>query len=196
MQQGDALYVTAPSGGFAGGSPYMVGSIFGVASFDTPQTITGVLWVKGVYTLPKTSAQAWAVGDALYWDSANSVLTNVGGGPPVAIATNPAANPSPTGNALLAPFPNGNRIARGQRVMAAAIDTVVTGLPSVASVVVSLEDDPTINCVLATGQIGNQSGAPAAGSIFIKVWKPTSTSVTTLVAATSFGQKINWIAVG
>lgn len=91
----------------------------------------------------------------------------------------------------------GYKLARGQHTQAAASDTVVTGLATVVSVVVSIETDPDgVTLALATGQIGDQAGAPAAGSIIIKTWKNTSNVNPTLIAATVFGQKINWIAVG
>jgi predicted RecA/RadA family phage recombinase len=40
-----------------------------VAGFTCLVGATGVLWLKGVYALAKTSAQAWAVGDIIYWDN-------------------------------------------------------------------------------------------------------------------------------
>lgn len=91
------------------------------------------------------------------------------------------------------------RIARGQQTTVSAVDTVVTGLNTVASVVVSLESDPTDTCGWTTGQIGNQSGAPAAGSIVIKTWMVTTGGTAgnpTQIAATSFSKKVNWIAIG
>jgi hypothetical protein len=88
------------------------------------------------------------------------------------------------------------KFARGQITTVTAADTVVTGLATVAAVIVSLEDDPTDNPFMASAQIGNQSGAPAAGSIVIKTWQNTAGTDPTPAAATTFGKKVNWIAVG
>ncbi len=47
-----------------------------------------------------------------------------------------------------------------------------------------------------TASIGNQSNAPAAGSVYIKTWQPTAANDVTPIAATTFGKKVNWIAIG
>lgn len=88
------------------------------------------------------------------------------------------------------------KFARGQITTVTAADTIVTGLTTVAAVIVSLEDDPTDNPFMASAQIGNQSGAPAAGSIIIKTWQNTTGTDPTPAAATTFGNKVNWIAIG
>ena len=90
----------------------------------------------------------------------------------------------------------GYRIARGQMTTATASDTVVTGLTTVVSAVANLESAPVLTCDRANGNIGNQSGAPAAGSILITTWMPTSNSNPTPIAATTFSKLVNWIAVG
>ena len=104
IQEGNALTITAPAGGTISGQPVVVGKIFFVASETVPAGTRTVGWRKGVYQLGKTNAQAWAQGDALYWDAANSLVTNVNAGGallPVGWAADPAANPSPLGNVLL-----------------------------------------------------------------------------------------------
>lgn len=93
----------------------------------------------------------------------------------------------------------GYRLARGQQTTVTAADTVVTGLTTVLSVVATLESAPTDTCDIASAQVGNQSGAPAAGSIVINTWKVTTGGAAgnpTLVAATAFSKLVNWIAVG
>jgi hypothetical protein len=88
------------------------------------------------------------------------------------------------------------KIARGQLTTATAADTVVTGLSAVAAVVASLESDPTDIPFMVSAQIGDQAGAPAAGSIIIKSWQNTGGTDPTPAAATAFGKKVNWIAIG
>lgn len=90
----------------------------------------------------------------------------------------------------------GYKIARGQGTTVAASDTVVTGLATVVSVVANLESAPVLTCDRVNGNVGTQAGAPAAGSILITSWMPTSSSVTTPIAATTFSKLYNWIAVG
>ena len=90
----------------------------------------------------------------------------------------------------------GLRIARGQQTTVTAADTVVTGLTTVLTAVASEESDPVLTVSQVSCQVGNQSGAPVAGSIVIKTWEPTSVSNPTPIAATTFGKLVNWIAIG
>ena len=93
---------------------------------------------------------------------------------------------------------NGYRVARGVNVQVAASDTVVTGLTTVVAVVVSWRDAPTVKQMFVNASIGNQAGAPAAGSILIRTYKPTAVNDVTPIAATDFSENLatNWIAIG
>ncbi len=104
VQEGRTLYVAAPAGGTVSGQPVVVGKLFTIASETVPVGTTTALWHKGVYTLSKTNAQAWNQGDSLYWDNVNDVVTNVnsGGLLPIGFAFAAAANPSSTGQVLIA----------------------------------------------------------------------------------------------
>lgn len=82
------------------------------------------------------------------------------------------------------------KIAAGQHTTVAASDSVDTGLSHVESLVVSLDDDPVDGAQVATGKIGT------GGTVSIKTWKATSDEDATLIAATTFSKKVNWIAVG
>lgn len=99
-------------------------------------------------------------------------------------------------NALLEGVAGGYKVARGQHTTIAASDTVVTGLATVVAAIAVLESDPTSDPLHVSCAIGNQAGAPAAGSIYIKTWKPTAADNTAPIAATTFTKLINWIAIG
>ena len=90
----------------------------------------------------------------------------------------------------------GYKIARGQWTTVTAIDTLATGLTTVSCVVASLESAPVLGCMWAEGVVGNQAGVPAAGNILIRTYKPTAAGDVTPLAATTFGKKVNWIAIG
>ena len=92
----------------------------------------------------------------------------------------------------------GYKIARGVHQQAAAADTIVTGLATVVAVVASFRDTPTLKQMFLTATIGDQNGAPAAGSIITKTFKPTASGDVTPTAATDFTDNlsIDWIAVG
>jgi hypothetical protein len=84
----------------------------------------------------------------------------------------------------------GYKIARGIHTTVDEDDTVATGLATVVAVVVSLESDPVSGAAFVTGVVGNQAGAPAAGSIQIKTFELD------LTAGTTFSKLVNWIAIG
>ena len=93
----------------------------------------------------------------------------------------------------------GYKIARGQATTVAASDTVVTGLATVVSAVANLDDAPVVGASFASASIGDQAGTPAAGSILIQTWKPTTAGAAgnpDVIAATTFSKKVNWIAIG
>lgn len=96
---------------------------------------------------------------------------------------------------------NGTRImASGLHTQAAAVDTIVTGLATVTACGVSFAGTgPTVKQLHCSATIGDQAGSPAAGSIYLKTWKPTSsTNDATPTAATDFTDnvKLNWWAIG
>ncbi len=99
-------------------------------------------------------------------------------------------------NALVEGVAAGYKVARGQHTTVAASDTVVTGLATVVSAVAILDDDPGLDPLFVTCSIGDQAGAPDAGSILIKSWKATAANDVTPIAATVFGKKVNWVAIG
>lgn len=90
----------------------------------------------------------------------------------------------------------GYKVARGQHTTLDADDTIVTGLTTVVAAVASLESDPVAGLQSVTCVIGNQAGAPAAGSIQIKGWKATAAGDTAVIPATTFTKLVNWIAIG
>lgn len=97
---------------------------------------------------------------------------------------------------LVAGVAGGYKIARGQHTTVDEDDTVVTGLATVVAAIAVLESDPVAGAQFVTCVIGNQAGAPAAGSIQIKTWKATAAGDTALIAGSTFSKLVNWIAIG
>ena len=88
----------------AGGGVVVVGSIIGVANgdaaFGTPVDVD----VVGVFTLPKVSALAIAIGDVVYWDATNGIVTKTASGnTKLGYAMTAAANPSASVTVRLVP---------------------------------------------------------------------------------------------
>ncbi|MBL4833648.1 MAG: DUF2190 family protein [Pseudomonas sp.] len=103
VQDGDIVTVIAPSGGVKSGDLVRVGHILGVAITDAAEGDEVELKTTGVHDLPKTSAQAWAVGAPIYSIAASNLLTNVPGTGNylVGVATEVAASPSGFGRVRL-----------------------------------------------------------------------------------------------
>ncbi len=97
VQPGETLPLLAPYDVVAGEGA-KVGSIFGVAVNDALSGAHVELMTEGVFDLEKTSAQAWAVGERVYWnDSTKKCDTDSAAGMLVGYATAIAANPTATG---------------------------------------------------------------------------------------------------
>lgn len=90
----------------------------------------------------------------------------------------------------------GYKIARGTVTPTSASHTVVTGLATVVAAVASLKGAPTLTHLITAADVGDQAGAPAAGSILIKSYKPTGAADVTPVAATTPWGAVDWIAIG
>jgi predicted RecA/RadA family phage recombinase len=95
IQSGDILTLT-PSAAVASGAGNLFGGVlFGVATNDVAASTAGEFQTCGVFTLPKTSALAIAVGDRVFWDATNKVVNKtVTAQVCIGVAVEAAANPS------------------------------------------------------------------------------------------------------
>ncbi|SDX81399.1 DUF2190 family protein [Roseicitreum antarcticum] len=101
MQIGEVVSLAAPRD-VTSGEGMLVGKVFGIAVHDAASGAPVEVQRRGVYTHAKTSAQAWAVGAAVYWDNTNFVFTTTSSGNTlVGAALAAAVNPSATGTVLL-----------------------------------------------------------------------------------------------
>lgn len=97
LQDGDVLSLTAPYD-VASGAGLLVGALFGVATGAAASGASVQARTRGVYTLAKTSAQAWSVGAKIYWDDTNKLATSTASGNTlIGCAVAAAANPSAAG---------------------------------------------------------------------------------------------------
>ena len=99
-------------------------------------------------------------------------------------------------NLLVQGVASGYKIARGTATIDAASKDIATGLTTVVGAVVSLVGDPSMTHMYSSVTVGDQAGAPSAGSIRIKSWKPTAANDVTPIAATSTFANVAWIAIG
>jgi predicted RecA/RadA family phage recombinase len=104
IQPGRVLSIAAPTGGVTTGVGVLIGSLFGVALQTAAAGVSVDLHTEGIWSLAKTSAQAWAIGDKIYWDNVNKRCDNAlaAGFRFIGYATAAAANPSAVGTVRLA----------------------------------------------------------------------------------------------
>ncbi|SIT10430.1 Predicted phage recombinase, RecA/RadA family [Roseivivax lentus] len=96
VQPGDTLTLTAP-GAITSGSIVQIGALIGVAAGDAASGEGLDLVTVGCFMLPKVSTDAVIVGDVLYFDAANGVVTTedgTGANDRIGVAVTAAANPS------------------------------------------------------------------------------------------------------
>jgi predicted RecA/RadA family phage recombinase len=98
VKTGGMLTAIAPVNGVVSGAFVIVGAAFGIAATSALEGEEYELKLGEIWELPKTSAQAWTLGAAIYWDAANSVATTTSSGnTKIGVAAAVAANPSATG---------------------------------------------------------------------------------------------------
>ncbi len=96
------ITLTAPAGGVTAGSGYRIGRFFVVAVSTVAAGLPFEGQLYGQVELPKTSAQAWSEGDAIYWDATNSRCdSDPTKGQMIGVAAAAAANPTATGQVRL-----------------------------------------------------------------------------------------------
>ena len=101
IQPGRVIPVIAPYDVLSGAGA-QVGTLFGIACHDALAGAPLELATEGVFEHPKTSAQAWTQGAAIYWDDTNKVFTTaVSTNLRVGSAVEAAANPSGMGKVRL-----------------------------------------------------------------------------------------------
>lgn len=102
IQHGDMVTIVAAAA-VTSGQLVRANSLVGVASTDAAIGAEVEVKTSGVFDLPKTSAQAWQVGQPVYAIAASGLLTNVAGTGNylVGVAVADAANPSATGRVRL-----------------------------------------------------------------------------------------------
>jgi predicted RecA/RadA family phage recombinase len=84
------------------GDGFLVGSLFGICLTDCAVGDDVVLATEGVWDIAKTSAEAWTVGQKIYWVVATSLASSTAGSnKQIGVAVAAAANPSSTGRVRL-----------------------------------------------------------------------------------------------
>jgi predicted RecA/RadA family phage recombinase len=79
-QPGEALTLTAPSGGVVSGQPYKIGGLVVIATETKAQTLPFAAVTKGVVLGDKVAIQAWTEAQKIYWDNSARLFTTSAGG--------------------------------------------------------------------------------------------------------------------
>ena len=194
LEAGSTVVVTAPED-VSSGEFIKVGSLYGVAPVAASSGAAVVLNRSGVYELPKVDDAAWTQGQKLYWDAGAKKFTTDASKTPVAAVAFAAALLADTEGQVLLGAGSEIRIVAGLHTTVTATDTIVTGLSKVLGAIASYETDVADPNTYVQAAVGDQAGAPAAGSIIVKSWKTTGSDPTP-VAADAFAKKVSWLAFG
>lgn len=104
IQEGDTLDVTSGSN-VVSGQLVILGSLIGVATTTALAGTSFALKTSGVFELPKNSAEAWTIGEKLYWDATDGWVTATStSNTQLGVASEVAANPSSIGRVLIRRF--------------------------------------------------------------------------------------------
>ena len=98
VQAGDNITITAAAD-LTSGDAVAAGLLVGIAQETVLSGDDVVIVTKGVFEVPKTSAQAWTVGQAIYLipSTGNFTTATTAGNIFCGVAVEAAANPSDTG---------------------------------------------------------------------------------------------------
>lgn len=98
VQPGANLTIPAPADVLSGAG-VKAGVLFGVAVHDALSGADVTIATEGVFSLVKTSAQAWTVGAAIYFIPGTGLCTTAttAGNLLIGVAAAAAADPTPTG---------------------------------------------------------------------------------------------------
>lgn len=142
----------------------------------------------------KMVASAAITSGAKVYGAAGGKISSTATGNAIGIALEAAAGNNSVIEVLTLPG-KALRVDFGQHTTIDANDTVVTGLATVVAVVASFNDAPVEAAKFVSADVGDQAGAPAAGSFLLKTHKDTDADAA-IVDATTFSIKVNWIALG
>ncbi len=150
VQPGRILSLTAPYARATSGLGAMIGSIFGVSMDTVANGEVGQFETEGVHELLKTSAQAWALGDKVFWNAGTKLLDNdPTTGKLVGVCVEVAANPTSTGKVKL--LGNTAGMLEGVQATIAAVATADSdGTYGAAESTLINELKTQLNLVIAT----------------------------------------------
>lgn len=177
-----------PAADVAAGDVVVQGGILGVATMPIAANALGALAISGIFKFPKATDEALAAGQAVFWNSATPKVTGTPAALPYAGVVVLAAAQTDT-YVYVAINARGQMSANGVDAITGS-GNVVTGLASITSVVGCLGEDAAM-----TGHLVTAAPHATAGTITLKVWKPTATNDCTPIAATT-AKNVRWVAFG
>ncbi|MGA3067722.1 MAG: DUF2190 family protein [Tepidisphaeraceae bacterium] len=202
------------SGGNNAGDVVVVNGLLYFCITDIAAGARGSVALEGGVWAGAKDTTVWTIGQRIYWNpTGNPNVGTAGTGAftnayaagyifaGICVLSKDTGLPAATGDqygyfAKLNGSNSNLKTVANQVTTVTGSDTIVTGLTVVVAAIANLDSAPVLTCDRATASIGNQAGAPAAGSILIQTWMPTSNSNPTPIEATTFSKNVNYVAVG
>ena len=155
IQEGNEVFYTNSGAAIASGDVVPMTNRCGVAlEAIAASTGTGRVQLDGVWKVTKKTGEAWAMGEALYWDaSPGEATTTASGNTPLGWAFAAAESADATGRAQLA-----GKFVQGEAAVQAALAGTLTGtvdgtLADVAAIALSTTNtytDAAVNSAVNT----------------------------------------------
>ena len=177
VQEGKVITLTAPYA-VSSGAGAKVGFIFGVATADVANATSGEFAIEGVFDLVKDTS-TFSVGEKVYWDNTNKVVTETAAGNMfIGVATTAAATDAATVNvALIGPCASPRIFVSDEQTGTGSAQNVAHGLGVVPAFVLITPTD------LSPATVGSYVAAEGTH---------TSTNVVVTVTA---GKKFKVLAI-
>lgn len=80
VQEGCTVTVDTPTGGVSSGAGVLIGALFGVAAYTSPEGAPLEIKTEGVFDLDKETTDAFAAGDKVYWNATDAKATSTATG--------------------------------------------------------------------------------------------------------------------
>jgi predicted RecA/RadA family phage recombinase len=125
---------TAPTGGVTSGTPVLIGTFFVIPLVTVAATARFNGALDGEWTLPKTSSETWAEGEPVYFDTANTKLSNDSSlGIAIGVSTAVAGSSDTTASVRLNGVSLGGRLLTlRKRIAVASVNAGATLLAAIA----------------------------------------------------------------
>lgn len=191
LEPGDDLEFTAPTGGVTVNVPVLIGGWFVIPDVTVAAGVRFNGKTVGVHTLTKNTGEAWAEGQAAFWDATNlRVTTDATAGFPIGSVVVAQLSADTTGIVKLNEISLvGRQFSLRRRVPIASINAGFTLLPAAPGVAYRLQDCAAIAVggAVTSNTTADFKGTQSSSVVKLVAFTQASLTQSALVRAGSAG---------